>query len=348
MRILFVIPGDINLPTGGYRYDKEIINAWKASGIDVELISLEGNYPFPSEQDKANALKAIEKFPDAKVAVVDGLLGGASPEFMQALSKIMPVTALIHHPLCLENGLDENTAQNLKVSEQKGLEFVSQIITTSPATTKTVSQLFGVESTKTHTVLPGVKRTQVSKGSQSETVHLLCVGSVIERKGHKFLLHSLSRLKDLNWRLDCYGSTEFDTKLFDELQSFVKAENMSEKVAFHGAVSDEMIEAAYTTSDVFVLPSLFEGYGMVYAEAIVRGLPIIASTAGAIPDTVPQTCGILVEPENTNMLTQALEQMISNEHLRNNYRQGAMTAAEDFPTWQGSATQFRELLKDMT
>jgi glycosyltransferase involved in cell wall biosynthesis len=171
---------------------------------------------------------------------------------------------------------------------------------------------------------------------------------VIERKGHKFLLHSLSRLKDLNWRLDCYGSTEFDTKLFDELQSFVKAENMSEKVAFHGAVSDEMIEAAYTTSDVFVLPSLFEGYGMVYAEAIVRGLPIIASTAGAIPDTVPQTCGILVEPENTNMLTQALEQMISNEHLRNNYRQGAMTAAEDFPTWQGSATQFRELLKDMT
>jgi glycosyltransferase involved in cell wall biosynthesis len=171
---------------------------------------------------------------------------------------------------------------------------------------------------------------------------------VIERKGHKVLLQALSNLKDLNWRLDCFGSTEFDTKLFDELQTFVRTENLSEKVKFHGAVCDDLIEAAYATSDVFVLPSLFEGYGMVYAEAIVRGLPIIATTAGAIPDTVPQTCGILVEPENTNMLTQAIEQMVSDEHLRNDYRQGAMIAAEDFPTWQDSAMRFAELLRDMT
>lgn len=348
MRILFVIPGDINLPTGGYRYDKEIINAWKTSGIDVELISLEGNYPFPSEQDKANALEAIERFPDANIAVVDGLLGGASPEFLQALSKIMPVTALIHHPLCLESGLDENTMQALKSSEEKGLGFVSQVITSGPAMTETVSQLFGFEITKIHTVLPGVNRTEISHGSQSQTVHLLCVGSIIERKGHKFLLQALSSLKDLNWRLDCYGSTEFDTDLFDELQSFVVAENLSDKVAFHGAVSDGLIEAAYAKSDVFVLPSLFEGYGMVYAEAIVRGLPIIATTAGAIPDTVPETCGILVEPENITVLTQAIEQMISDEDLRNDYRRGAMNAAADFPTWQGSATRFAELLKDMT
>ena len=348
MRILFVIPGDINLPTGGYRYDKEIINAWKDSGIEVGLISLEGNYPFPTEHDKAKALDAIKGFGDADIAVIDGLLGGASPEFMQALSKIMPITALIHHPLCLENGLDEETAQTLKASEQKGLEFVSQIITTSPATTKTVSELFGFESHKIHTVLPGVKRTQISHGSQSKSIHLLCVSSIIERKGHTFLLQALSQLEDLNWRLDCYGSTEFDTKLFIGLQDFVMAEDLSQKVAFHGAVSDEMIEAAYAKSDVFVLPSLYEGYGMVYAEAIVRGLPIIATTAGAIPDTVPKTCGILVEPENINMLTQALEQMISDEAFRNDYRKGAMTAAADFPTWQGSATRFAEILKDIT
>lgn len=348
MRILFVIPGDINLPTGGYRYDKEIINAWKTLGIDVELISLEGNYPFPSEQDKAQALEAINNFPKADIAVVDGLLGGASPEFMQALSKIMPVTALIHHPLCLENGLNENTAQALKDSEQKGLEFVSQIITTSPATTRTVTELFGFDKTKIHTVLPGVKRTQTSQGSKNKTVQLLCVGSIIERKGHTFLLQALSRLKDLNWRLDCYGSTAFDTKLFDDLQRIVKAQNLSEKVIFHGAVTDDLIEAAYAKSDVFVLPSLYEGYGMVYAEAIVRGLPVIATTAGAIPDTVPKTCGILVEPKNIEMLKKALEQLISDKDLRDNYKQGAINAESGFPTWQGSAMRFAEILKDMT
>ena len=348
MCILFVIPGDINLPTGGYRYDTEIINAWKTFGIDVELISLEGNYPFPSQQDKANELDAIKGFPEADIAVVDGLLGGASLEFMSALSKMMPVTALIHHPLCLENGLDEETAQALKASEQEGLEFVSQIITTSPATTKTVADLFGFDSNKIYTVLPGVKRTQVSQGSKSKTVHLLCVGSVIERKGHKTLLKALGQLEELDWRLDCYGSTKFDEELFDELQDITNKEALSKKVTFHGAVSDETLEAAYAKSDVFVLPSLFEGYGMVYAEAIVRGLPVIATTAGAIPDTVPKTCGILVEPENITMLSQALEQIICDKDLRNNYKQGALNAAADFPTWQSSASRFAEILEDIT
>jgi len=348
MRILFVIPGDINLPTGGYRYDKEIINAWKASGIDVKLVSLEGNYPFPTSADKAKAIAAIDTFPKADIAVVDGLLGGAAPDFIDALSQVMPVTALIHHPLCLENGLDEDTAKTLEASEQKGLEFVSHIITTSPATTKTVFNLFGFDRDKIHTVLPGVKRTQISKGSKSQTVHLLCVGSVIERKGHKILLKALSALKHLDWRLDCYGSTAFDEKLFDELQDFINCEGLSDKVKFHGAVSDELLEASYVKSDVFVLPSLFEGYGMVYAEAIVCGLPVIATTAGAIPDTVPETCGILAEPDNVKSLKEALEKMISDDALRNNYKQGALDAAADFPTWQSSANQFAEILKDIT
>lgn len=347
MRILFVIPGDINLPTGGYRYDKVIINAWRDSGIDVKLVSLEGYYPFPDEKDKAMALEAIENFPRANVAVVDGLLGGTSPDFIRALSGIMPVTALIHHPLCLENGLDEKTAKTLKASEQKGLEFVSQIITTSPSTTKIVSELFSFDSTKIHTVLPGVKRTRICAGSDNQTLQLLCIGSVIERKGHKYLLKALSSLKDLNWHLNCYGSTEFDLALYDRINNMIRTENLSDKVTFHGAVSDETLEAAYESSDIFVLPSLFEGYGMVYAEAIVRGLPVIATTAGAIPDTVPETCGILVEPKNIEMLSQALENLICDTDLRNSYRQGAIDAESDFPTWQGSARQFAKLLKDM-
>lgn len=348
MRILFVIPGDINLPTGGYRYDKEIVNAWKASGIDVELISLEGDYPFPSDQEKSNALDAVKKFPDADVAVVDGLLGGVLPEFIQKLSNAMPVVALIHHPLCLENGLNDKIAKALKTSEKKGLKFVSQIITTSPATTKTVSKLFGFDRSKIHTILPGVKRTQISRGSESQTTHLLCVGSIIERKDHKTLLQALSTLKYLDWRLDCYGSTEFDKELYAQIQDIITKENLSKKVTFHGAVSDERLDAAYATSDIFVLPSLFEGYGMVYAEAIVRGLPVIATTAGAIPDTVPETCGILVEPNNIEMLAQALEKLITNEEMLNKFRQNAINAEPTFPTWQNSATRFAEILKDIT
>ena len=347
MHILFVIPGDINLPTGGYRYDREIINAWQKSGIEVSLASIEGNYPFPSETDKKTALQDIIKFPKADIAVVDGLLGGTSPEFMQALSKTLLIVALIHHPLCLENGLSIKNAESLEASERAGLKFTSGVITTSPATTLTVSNLFEYNRNKIHTVLPGVERGQISTGSKSSTVNLLCVGSIIERKGHKDLLLALSELSDYNWHLDCIGSTDFDPKLFIELKQILKTKALETKVTFHGTVSEETITNAYIKADVFVLPSLFEGYGMAYAEAIAHGLPVIGTTAGAIPDTVPETCGILVEPSNIKALHQALEKIILDKALRNQYQKAAIKAEPSFPTWQSSANAFLKILKEI-
>ena len=348
MHVLFVIPGDINLPTGGYRYDREIISAWKASNINVKLVSLEGNYPFPSEADKTSAIKAISNFPYGDIAVVDGLLGGVSPDFLKALSKHMPVVALIHHPLCLENGLDNTTAKMLEASERKGLEFVSSIITTSDTTAQTAQSLFGFDTSNIHSVPPGVDRVAKSKGSGSNTVHLLCIGSVIARKGHKYLIQALAKLKHLNWKLDCYGNTEFDPELFTEITQLIADEGLSQKIKFHGTVSDKRLEEAYHMADIFVLPSLYEGYGMVYAEAIIRGIPVIGTTAGAIPKTVPKTCGILVEPENIKMLTDALNQLITDKKIRLEFAEGARKSEPNFPTWEGSAHKFAHILRKLT
>ncbi len=348
MHILFIIPGDINLPTGGYRYDREIINAWKNSGVEVSLISIKGNYPFPTKADKQSALEEIEKLPKANIAVVDGLLGGASPEFLEKLSKALPVVALIHHPLCLENGLDKKSAKSLENNEQVGLQFASAIVTTSPATTQTVSNLFKYEKTNIHNVLPGVERGEISDGSKNSTTNLLCVGSVIKRKGHKDLLLALANITHLDWHLDCIGSTDFDQTLFAELKQTLEAKSLANKITFHGSVSEEIISQAYENADIFVLPSLYEGYGMAYAEAIVRGLPVIATKAGAIPDTVPETCGILVEPSDIQALSNALEKMISDKALRNQYREATLQAEPFFPTWQSSSKAFLQILKDIS
>ncbi len=346
MQILFVIPGDINLPTGGYRYDRKIIDAWRKSGIKVELMSIEGNFPFPSHQEKENAIAKINNFPKADIAVVDGLLGGAAPEFLKHLSQKLPVTALIHHPLCLENGLDKETAGHLKQTEKQGLKHTNAIITTSPQTSRTVANLFNYNPSKITSVLPGVERGIISNGSDSETINLLCVGSIIERKGHKDLLEALSSLKHLNWKLDCIGSTQFDKSLYANLQSRVTQEELSQKITFHGDVSEQALEAAYSSADIFVLPSLFEGYGMAYAEALVRGIPVIGTIAGAIPETVPENCGILVEPSNIPALSSVIETMITDKKLRNNYRNNAIAAEPNFPTWESSADKFAGILKE--
>lgn len=347
-KILFIIPGDINLPTGGYRYDKAILDGWKNTGISYELISLEGNYPFPSESEKAAAMARVEAMMDiGDIAVIDGLAGGALPEFTLALSKHMPVVSLLHHPLCLETGLNVDAAKALETSEREGLQSIAHVITTSPETRRIVGKLFGYPLEQISAVLPGVTRDRLSIGSDGPCQKLLCVGSIIERKGHRYLIEALSKLKHLNWHLDCIGAMDFDIKLVEEIQGLIAKHDLGERITLHGSASDETLRDAYYKADLFVLPSLYEGYGMVYAEAIVRGLPVIGTTAGAIPDTVPEKCGILVEPENADALANAIAKMIENPETLAEYREGAIEAEPNFPTWEKSAQAFYEILEQL-
>jgi glycosyltransferase involved in cell wall biosynthesis len=86
-----------------------------------------------------------------------------------------------------------------------------------------------------------------------------------------------------------------------------------------------------------VLASRFEGYGMAYAEALSHGLPVIGTTAGAIPDTVPPNAGVLIEPNDVKALTRTLRMMIENPKERQWLASGAREAGAALPTWEDSA-----------
>ena len=96
----------------------------------------------------------------------------------------------------------------------------------------------------------------------------------------------------------------------------------------------------YLASDVFVLASRFEGYGMALAEAIAHGLPVVSTRAGAIPDTVPAGTGLLVPPDDVAALAQALRRLISDRAERRRLAMNARAAAAQLPTWQDSARLF--------
>lgn len=346
MVINFIIPGDIDLPTGGYRYDKRILQEWKSAGLDFNLINLEGDFPFPSDDAIANAIRSIETLPEADICVVDGLAGGAFPELMAQLATHSPVVSLLHHPLCLENGLSDAQARDLEERERRGLTHVTGIVTTSPTTKSVVADLFGVNPDSIQTVLPGVERGELSKPHQAGPVRLLCIGSLIERKGHKYLVEALGMLPNIEWTLDCFGMLDIHSDLYKELEHQIDATGMNDRITLHGAVSDDEIELAYQDAHLFVLPSLYEGYGMAYAEAIVRGLPIIGTNAGAIPDTVPKSCGLLVDPMNSKQLKSAIETMLSGNDTLIKFRAGCLNAAASFPTWKTSAVKFANILEN--
>lgn len=349
MQVAFVVPGDINMPTGGYRYDRRILLEWQKLGIPHQLFSLAGNYPFPSPQEREQALTQAPLIAaEADVIVVDGLAGGAIPEFMQALAREKPVVALVHHPLCLENGLDADTRLKLEKSESEGLAFARGVITTSPATASTVGELFNYPAHAIRTVLPGVERREISAPRKGGRIKLLCIASIIERKGHTYLIEALSRMKDLDWSLDLIGLTDVDPALFAQLKQQTGVYGLADRIHFLGSVDEDALERAYRGADVFVLPSLYEGYGMAYAEAIVRGLPVIGTTAGAIPDTVPSGCGLLVPPKDVEALSGAMRRLVGDASFRLACHRNCLAAQPDFPQWAQSAAAFAQHLKTMT
>ena len=126
----------------------------------------------------------------------------------------------------------------------------------------------------------------------------------------------------------------------------LRAHNLGNRVAVLGAVSPERLAELYAGADLFVLASRFEGYGMAYAEAIAHGLPVVGTTAGAIPDTVPAGAGVLVAPDDAAALALALRRLIENPDERRRLATSARAAARQLPTWQDSAKIFSRALED--
>jgi len=110
-------------------------------------------------------------------------------------------------------------------------------------------------------------------------------------------------------------------------------------------VSPHQLAELYVAADVFVLASRFEGYGMAYAEAIARGLPVIGTNAGAIPETVPPGAGILVRPDDASALAASLRRIIEDPGERLRLSNAARAASTRLPTWQASARIFSRAIE---
>ncbi len=177
-------------------------------------------------------------------------------------------------------------------------------------------------------------------------MRLLSVGAVVPRKGFDILIAALATLPDQPWRLTIAGDRGRDPKTAAQLDADITRSNLGNRVAVLGAVSPERLDELYAGADLFVLASRFEGYGMAYAEAIAHGLPVIGTTAGAIPDTVPAGAAVLVAPDDAAALAHALRKLIENSDERRQLALSARAAARQLPTWQDAAKIFSRTLED--
>tara|TARA_B110000858_G_scaffold198281_1_gene263717 strand:- start:21914 stop:22954 length:1041 start_codon:yes stop_codon:yes gene_type:complete len=343
--IYFAYPGDLNTPTGGYHYDRRLIEELRRIGVEVETVALPHCSSEPDQEALASVQQILAAIPDQSVVVIDGLAFGVLDELAVAESQRLKLVALCHHPLALETGHSEKIKQTLLDSERRALSCAQATIVTSEHTRQILIDQFAVPSEKILVALPGTDRVPFAP-CDGEPIRLLSLASLTQRKAHDVLIDALAPLESLSWQARFVGSKDFDPVWASSLEGRVRQLGLSQRIYFTGAVNDTQPE--YQQADVFVLPSRFEGYGMVFAEALAAGLPVIAARSGAVSDVVPETAGLLVAADDTAALTEALQQVLTNAALRQRLQAGARQAAATLPTWIDTATGVARKLEELS
>jgi glycosyltransferase involved in cell wall biosynthesis len=345
--IWFLAPGDPETPTGGYRYDRRIIEGLGRLSQPVRLERLADGFPEPTPSDLADAEHRLQCIPDGALVVVDGLAFGVMGELAARHVRRLRLIALVHHPLALETGLAEARADALRTSESRALAVADRVVVTSAFTAELLAGDYGVPEGRISIVEPGTDPAPVAVGSGDDVLNLLCVAAPTPRKGHDVLLQALAPLVDRSWRLDCVGSLERCRRTSLAVQRLSDRLGLSERVRFRGALDDASLDDLYHRADVFVLPTRFEGYGMVLTEALARGLPVVSTRIGPVPAVVPREAGLLVAPDDPTALQQGLARVLDDAELRCRLAVGARSARGRLRSWEDASSDFASVLDEV-
>ena len=329
--ISFAIPGDLDAPTGGYAYARRIMAEWARAGIAHRVIKLPGGFPIPTPP-QMNAAHMALGLADAPL-LIDGLAYGA---FNRTVARAVGprATVLVHHPLCDETGLSQDAADTAFERERVALAEARHIVVTSPLTARDLTARFGVEATRLTVAEPGLNIASPAPLAGNPP-QLLAIGSVTPRKGYSYLVEALALCTDLPWQCRIIGAADRDTGEAAKIADLIARHALADRITLEGAVPPDAIPHAYASADLLVAPSLHEGYGMAVAEAMAHGLPVITTTAGALPETAPTAT--LIAPGSTPPLADALRALLSDAAARASQGAANHAHARTRPGWPDTA-----------
>lgn len=179
----------------------------------------------------------------------------------------------------------------------------------------------------------------------TDKIKLLFVGTIEKRKGLIYLIEALGKRDLKNFELNIIGEPAHSVEYFELVTKRIKELNLNGKVHFLGKVSNEQLKNYYITSTAFVFPSLWEGYGMVIAEAMAYGLPVIASKIPAMEELIEDgKNGLFFTSENADDLKEKLKNLLTNKELLEYLSEEAKKSAQTFPNWESiSKSIFEEV-----
>lgn len=339
LRVAFLTVGDTSRLTGGYLYNARILEGLRERGVDVtEVVPCGAS----QEEQEASAPDLATLNPaDFDVLVVDALACTVAAPWLDLWRRERPVVALVHE-------LPSVAAPGTNRALEEPLLRADRLVTVS-VHGKKILESREAPAGRTVVVPPGFDRLDPAAVEVDHDVHrggvvALCVAQWIERKGILDLVKAWKRRERPDAILRLLGENEADPGYADRVRAEI---GDSPGILVEGAVDDVALEAAYYSADFFVLPSRYEGYGVVYAEALAVGLPVVACEVGPVPELVGEDAAILVPPDDVEALSAAIDLLMEDPDLRTRMSAAAFHRAARLPSWRDTVEGFHEVLRSV-
>jgi glycosyltransferase involved in cell wall biosynthesis len=338
----FLVPDGIDVDervSGGNVYDRRIGEALRARGLDVRMLRVSAG----GGHEVARAMSAL---PGDALVLIDGLLAVAASRVLDAQSTRLRIVVLAHMVASALPGIRDGAGT--AVREREALNAARRVIATSEWTRSELIARALAEPDHIIVAHPGTDAAPAATGSASGG-HLLCVGVVALHKGQDVLVHALAGMADLpGWSCSIVGSLNADPEFASWTAAAIRSAGLSERIALMGVLTGRRLADEYHGTDLVVAPSRAESYGMVVAEAVARGIPVVAARVGGVPEAIAgSTAAMLTPPNDPVALRAVLRQWWEEPPRRAVLKAEAMRSRVASRTWAESAAIAAAVLDDI-
>ncbi len=358
MKVGLVIYDNLDIQTGGYLYDRKLVEYLRKKGDQVEIISLE----------KQNYIRNIldnfsESFLNRLInAEIDVLLQDElnHPSLFWLNAKLKkkikyPLVTIVHH-LSYSASLNYMSKLFYRIIEKRYLSTVDGFIFNSKTNQDFLESFMGKSLLgvvaypgRDHIKSTGSQDDTASYLSKSEPLRILFVGNLLQHKGLHTLIDALSSIDKKKWILTVIGNSSISPNYTRHIYNLIEKYNLNSRVKFLGFVSSNELVDSFKKNHLLVVPSVYEGFGIVYLEAQGFGIPVIASTNGAAKEIIRHGKeGFLVPPGDFQLLSKYISILIENPDLLLKMSENSLRRYEEFPYWSASMKRVRDFLVSIT
>ncbi|HYI50584.1 MAG TPA: glycosyltransferase family 4 protein [Microbacterium sp.] len=334
--LYFVVPDGVDDPrrtSGGNVFDQRVRDGLRTIGWDVRMAQVDADAPSPADG-------VLADLPSGALVLIDGLIAGRSPEAIEAAADRLRIVALTHMVSAAFPGADARVVEG----EQRALRSARRVIATSEWTRSELARRHVVPPEQVVVAHPGSDDAPAASGTPAGSA-LLCVGVVAPHKGQDILIEALAALgSDAAWTCTIAGPLDVCPDYAHDVETRAAAAGLGDRVTMTGVLGEDELDSAYQHADLVVAPSRVESYGMAIADALRRGIPVIASRVGGIPLTVESRAAVLVPPGEPLPLADALREWMRDADLRARLKRAARAGRAGLPHWSDTAEQIASTL----